>query len=152
MDIKGKRVLITGGSGFALAAAPGVSAIALIGMPFHTAYAAAKAGLARFGEALRREPIKRDIHVLTVYPSATDTPIMRTSRTGPELGLTRKSARDVADAIVAGIDNDAWEIIRGGEAQSRMIALDLDDPAAIDARFADIHEALAEAVRDHTAL
>lgn len=128
------------------------SGIALIGMPFYTTYAAAKAGLARFGEALRRELTGDGIHVLTVYPSATDTPMMRTSHAGPELGFTRESAHDVADAIAAGIDDDAWEIIRGGEARSQMIALNRDNPAALDARFAGIKEALAEAVRDHTAL
>ncbi len=31
------------------------SGIALVGMPFYTTYAAAKAGIAAFGEALRRE-------------------------------------------------------------------------------------------------
>jgi len=31
------------------------SGIALVGAPFYTTYAAAKAGLSRFGEALRRE-------------------------------------------------------------------------------------------------
>jgi uncharacterized oxidoreductase len=128
------------------------SGIALIGMPFYTTYAAAKAGLARFGEALRRELLGDDIHVVTVYPGATDTPMMRTSHAGPELGFTRESAREVADAIAAGIEDDAWEIIRGGEARSQMIALNRDDPAALDARIAGIKDALAEAVRDHAAL
>jgi short-subunit dehydrogenase len=44
------------------------SGIALIGMPFYATYAAAKAGLAHFGEALRRELLGENIHVLTVYP------------------------------------------------------------------------------------
>ncbi|GLQ51867.1 SDR family NAD(P)-dependent oxidoreductase [Dyella flava] len=128
------------------------SGIALIGMPFYTTYAAAKAGLARFGEALRRELTGDHIHVMTVYPGATDTPMMRTSQAGPELSFTRESADEVASAIAAGIDNDAWEVIRGGEARSQMIALNRDNPAALDARFASIKDALAEAVRDHTAL
>jgi uncharacterized oxidoreductase len=44
------------------------SGIALIGAPFYATYAAAKAGLARFSEALRRELKGEGIHVLTVYP------------------------------------------------------------------------------------
>ncbi|HUC63786.1 MAG TPA: SDR family NAD(P)-dependent oxidoreductase, partial [Stellaceae bacterium] len=48
------------------------SGIALIGAPFYATYAAAKAGLARFGEALRRELKGEGIHVLTVYPGATE--------------------------------------------------------------------------------
>ncbi len=41
------------------------SGIALIGAPFYATYAATKAGLARFGEALRRELKGEGIHVLT---------------------------------------------------------------------------------------
>jgi uncharacterized oxidoreductase len=44
------------------------SAIALVGVPFYTTYAAVKAGLARFGEALRRELLGEGVHVLTIYP------------------------------------------------------------------------------------
>jgi short-subunit dehydrogenase len=65
------------------------SGIALIGAPFYTTYAAAKAGLARFGEALRRELKGEGVHVLTVYPGGTDTPMMKTNRAGPELGFGR---------------------------------------------------------------
>ena len=65
------------------------SGIALIGAPFYATYAAAKAGLARFGEALRRELKGEGIHVLTVYPGGTDTPMMQTNRAGPELGFLR---------------------------------------------------------------
>jgi uncharacterized oxidoreductase len=32
-----------------------------------------KAGLAHFGEAMRRELFGEGVHVLTVYPGATDT-------------------------------------------------------------------------------
>lgn len=53
------------------------SGIALIGVPFYATYAAAKAGLARFGEALRRELKGEGVHVLTLYPGATDTPMMQ---------------------------------------------------------------------------
>lgn len=65
------------------------SGIALIGAPFYATYAAAKAGLARFGEALRRELKGEDVNVLTVYPGSTDTPMMQTNRAGPELGFLR---------------------------------------------------------------
>ena len=76
------------------------SGIALIGAPFYATYAAAKAGLARFGEALRRELKGEGIHVLTVYPGATDTPMMKTNRAGPELGFGREPASAVADATI----------------------------------------------------
>jgi short-subunit dehydrogenase len=128
------------------------SGIALIGLPFYATYAAAKAGFARFGEALRRELKGEGVHVLTVYPGGTDTPMMKSNRAGPELGFGREPASAVAEAIVAGIRADAFEVVRGGEARDKMIALNRNDPAAIDQRFLGIKPALAEAVRDHSSL
>jgi uncharacterized oxidoreductase len=52
------------------------SGITLIGAPLYATCAAAKAGLAWFGEALRRELRGEGIHVLTVYPGAADKPMM----------------------------------------------------------------------------
>jgi short-subunit dehydrogenase len=128
------------------------SGIALIGAPFYATYAAAKAGLARFGEALRRELKGERIHVLTVYPGGTDTPMMKTNRAGPELGFGRESASAVADATIAGIEADAFEVVRGGEARAQMIALNRDNPAAVDERMLGMKAALEEAVKDHSAL
>ncbi|MEP9355387.1 SDR family oxidoreductase [Xanthobacter sp. KR7-65] len=128
------------------------SAIALIGIPFYATYAAVKAGLARFDEALRRELVGEGVRVLTVYPGATDTPMMRTSRAGPEVGFTKEPAEAVAQAVVAAVLADAFEVVRGGEVRAQMIALNRTDPLALDRRFADLKPALAEAVRDHAAL
>jgi len=128
------------------------SGSALIGAPFYATYAAAKAGLARFGEALRRELKGEGIHVLTVYPGGTDTPMMKTNRAGPELGFGREPASAVADATIEGIEADAFEVIRGGETRAQMIALNRADPAAIDERMLVMKPALEEAVKDHSAL
>ncbi|MEW9572274.1 SDR family NAD(P)-dependent oxidoreductase [Rhodanobacter sp. Si-c] len=128
------------------------SGIALIGAPFYATYAATKAGLARFGEALRRELKGEGIHVLTAYPGATDTPMMQSNRAGPELGFSREPATTVADAIVEGIETGAFEVIRGGEARAQMIALNRDHPAAVDERFLGLKLALEDAVKDHSAL
>jgi len=128
------------------------SAIALIGLPFYATYAAAKAGLARFDEALRRELAGEGVRVLTVYPGATETPMMRTSRAGPDLGFTKEPAEAVAEAVIAAIAADGFEVVRGGETRAQMIALNRTDPLALDARFATLKPALAEAVRDHSAL
>ena len=128
------------------------SGIALIGAPFYATYAATKAGLARFGEALRRELKGEGVHVLTPYPGGTDTPMMKSNRAGPELGFSREPASAVADAIVSGIEADAFEVIRGGEARAQMIALNRDNPAAVDERFLKLKPALEDAVKDHAAL
>ena len=112
----------------------------------------AKAGLANFGEALRRELKGEGIHVMTVYPGGTDTPMMKSNRAGPDLGFSREPASAVADAIVAGIEARAFEVIRGGETRAQMIALNRENPAAVDERFLGLKRALEEAVKDHSAL
>ena len=108
--------------------------------------------MAKFGESLRRELKGEGVHVMTVYPGATETPMMSSSRAGPELGFTRESVGAVADAVIAGIEEGAFEVIRGGEARAKMIALNREDPAALDKRFLDLKPALLKAVRDHSAL
>ncbi len=128
------------------------SGIALIGAPFYATYAATKAGLARFGEALRRELKGEGIHVLTAYPGGTDTPMMQSNRAGPELGFSREPASAVAEAIVEGIEANAFEVVRGGEARAQMIALNRDNPGAVDERFLGMKAALEDAVKDHSAL
>jgi len=128
------------------------SGIALVGAPFYATYAGVKAGLARFGEALRRELKGEGIHVLTAYPGGTDTPMMKSNRAGPELGFGREPASDVAAAIVAGIEDGAFEVIRGGEARAKMIALNSSNPEAVDERFLGLKPALEAAVKDHSAL
>ena len=128
------------------------SGIALVGAPFYSTYAAVKAGIAHFGEALRRELKGEGIHVLTAYPGGTDTPMMASNRAGPELGFGRESAEAVAQAIVEGIEADALSVVRGGEPRAQMIALNRADPAALDTRFLGLKPALEDAVRDHAAL
>lgn len=59
------------------------SAIALVGLPFYTTYAAVKAGVANFGDALRRELFGEGVHVLNIFPGATSTPMMESSNAGP---------------------------------------------------------------------
>ncbi|MBP1888276.1 SDR family NAD(P)-dependent oxidoreductase [Sinorhizobium mexicanum] len=128
------------------------SGIALVGAPFYATYAAVKAGLAHFGEALRRELKGEGIHVLTVYPGGTDTPMMKSNRARPELGFSREPASAVADAIAGGIETRAFEVIRGGETRAQMIALNRENPAAVDERLFGLKPALEEAVKDHSAL
>jgi len=85
-------------------------------------------------------------------PVATDTEMMRSSNAGAELGWAREPVSEVADAIVAGIETDALEVIRGGEARAGMIALNREDPRAVDQRYLANKPALEEAVRDHFSL
>ncbi|MGJ4996764.1 SDR family NAD(P)-dependent oxidoreductase [Bradyrhizobium sp. HKCCYLS3077] len=127
------------------------SGIALVGAPFYATYAAAKAGLARFGEALHRELLDEGVRVLTVYPGATETPMMASNKAGPELGFARETPEMVADALVDGLFSGAREVIRANETRRAMIALNRDRPEEIDERFRTLKPRLEAAVADHHA-
>jgi uncharacterized oxidoreductase len=128
------------------------SGIGLIGMPFYATYAATKAGIAHFGEALRRELYGEGVHVLNVYPGATSTPMMDSSQAGPEQGFHYESAEDVAAATVAGMIDGSVTVVRGGEARDQMIALNRNDPAAVDELLLERKNALEEAVAGHSSI
>ncbi len=128
------------------------SGIGLIGMPFYATYAATKAGIAHFGEALRRELYGEGVHVLNVFPGATSTPMMQSSKAGAEHGFEFESPDDVAAATVAGIADGSLTVVRGGDARNQMIALNRQDPAAVDAALAARKPDLERAVAAHSSL
>ncbi|MCA1711342.1 MAG: SDR family NAD(P)-dependent oxidoreductase [Actinobacteria bacterium] len=128
------------------------SGIALIGMPFYTTYAATKAGIAHFGEALRRELYGEGVHVLNVFPGATSTPMMSSSQATAEHGFEYESPDDVAAATVSGMADGSLMVVRGGESRAAMIALNRDNPLAVDQALAARKPALEQAVASHSSL
>lgn len=124
------------------------SGMGLIALPFYSVYSAAKAGIARFGEALRRELGPR-LHCLTVYPTGTDTPMMATSRVGAEQGDMLETPDDVAAAILAALRTDEIAVIRGGAPRHNMIRDSLENPAAVDAHFVALRDLLELATANH---
>lgn len=128
------------------------SAIALVGMPFYATYAATKAAVANFGEALRRELWGEGVSVLTVYPGATSTPMMASSQAGPEEGFAYEPPEAVAEAIVSAIARGGREVIRGGENRMEMIRTNREHPDAVDERLAAMKDRLEVAVSGHSSL
>ena len=126
------------------------SGIALVGMPFYAPYAAVKAGIAHFGEALRRELSGEGVRVMTLYPTATDTPMMATS--GMKKFGGREAPADVARETVEAMVQERLELVRGGSDQVEMVALNRRDPAAVDEKMASMKPAMEEAARNHSAL
>ena len=90
--------------------------------------------------------------MLTVYPGATETPMMATSRAGPDLGFAREAPEAVAAALVAGLESGQSEVIRGGEMRFAMIVANRDRPGEVDERFRSLRPQLEEAVAGHRAL
>jgi hypothetical protein len=63
---------------------------------------------------------------------------MASSKAGADLGFGREPAIDVAAAIVEGIEADALEVARGGEARAQVITLNRENPLVLDERFLGI--------------
>lgn len=128
------------------------SGIALTGLPFYTVYAATKSGIARFGEALRREVHGTGVHVATAYPGATATDMMTTSTAGEELGFGRRPVEEVVAEIIAGLEAGEHEINTAAQTRRQMQQLNAVDPLAVDAALAPRLAAMEDAVRHHRSI
>ena len=128
------------------------SGFGLVGMPFYSVYAATKAGIAHFGEALRRELYGEGVHVMTVYPGATDTPMMESNEAGPDLGFEYESTEDVAGALVAGLEAGELEVVRGAEDRSAMTQMTRENPRELDEQVSQMKGDLEKAVSSHSSM
>lgn len=128
------------------------SGFGLVGGPFYQVYAATKAGIARFGEALRRELLGEGVSVHTVYPGATQTPMMESNAAGPELGFFYQTAEEVAQIIVSGLKADQSEIITAPEERRAFFKRNIEHPEEVDAFYMGIKERLEDAVKKHSSL
>ncbi|WIV54087.1 SDR family NAD(P)-dependent oxidoreductase [Amycolatopsis nalaikhensis] len=128
------------------------SASALVGTPFYATYAATKAGLMRFGEALRRELYGSGIHVASVYPGPVDTPMMTTTQAGADLGYGLRPVGEVVAQIVAGLEEGLIDINTQHPERRRMQELNARDPLALDAEFAPKLAELRAAVSTHRSI
>lgn len=126
------------------------SGIGLVGLPFYSPYAAAKSGIAQFGEALRRELAGEGVHILTVFPTATETPMMATSDIVPPGG--RDTAEGVAAATIAAIEEGALDVVRGGPERLEMIRRNREDPGAVDTALVSAKPVIHQESRNHFAL
>lgn len=123
------------------------SGLGLIGMAFYAPYAASKAALRQFSEALRRELAGQRIHVMTIYPTATDTPMMKTANAAgmdtPEL---------VAFRAVEGLVNKEIDVIMGGERMLENRKLNFEHPLQLDEKLKANYEAMAKRASGHRAM
>ncbi|QRP45757.1 SDR family oxidoreductase [Amycolatopsis sp. FDAARGOS 1241] len=128
------------------------SAAGLVGTPFYAPYAATKAGLVRFDEAVRRELHGSGIHVATVYPGPVDTPMMATSQAGADLGYGLRPVNEVAVEIVAGLEERQIDINTQLPERRAMQELNARDPLAVDAALAPKLDELRAAVSSHRSI
>lgn len=124
------------------------SSIGLVGIPFYSVYAATKAGLARFDEALRRELAVDGIHVMTVYPVAAGAPIMRSAADGGDY----EPSEDVAAALLDGLAYNEIDVVRGSDDFDRLIGLNQSDPQAADRQLMRRCKHLRECAAEHRSM
>lgn len=123
------------------------SGLGYIAMPFYSVYAATKAAVRHFSEAMRRELADYPIHVMTVYPTSTDTDMMKTANVD-EMDSPQKVAR----ATMEGLLHKKIEVILGGPKRKQLIRENFEAPFEVDKKIAGQFESLKERARQHRSM
>lgn len=124
------------------------SGLGYIARPYYSVYAATKAAVKQFTDSLRREWHDRPLHMMTVFPTATDTPMMTTAK----MDRAMDSPDMVAEKSMEGMVKGEREVIFGGEQRIQDIKLDFNDPEAMDAKMVANLEAMYERTKEHRAM
>ncbi|WP_127846120.1 SDR family NAD(P)-dependent oxidoreductase [Psychroflexus aestuariivivens] len=123
------------------------SGLGYIAKPFYSVYAATKSGVKHFSEAMRRELIFENIHVMTVYPTATDTEMMKNADVdnmdSPEL---------VAEKSIDGLLNKEINVILGGKQRLKDIDTNFNQPLKIDESVKENYESYKKRTKSHRAM
>ncbi len=123
------------------------SGLGNVAMPFYSVYAATKAAVKHFSEALRRELLKEPIHVMTVYPTATDTNMMTTANQGK-----MDSPETVAKAAIEGLLEAEINVILGGKEKKEQVSTNFNNPEKIDEMARENMESLKERTKSHRSM
>lgn len=123
------------------------SGLGVIGLPFYATYAAAKAGTVNFSEALRRELKDFPIHVMTVYPTATDTPMMRSANTS-----NMDTPEAVAESTIKGLLSGEIDVFRGGPQMLENRKLNFENPLEYDQKVKGMYDAMKERASQHRSM
>ncbi|WP_373059440.1 SDR family NAD(P)-dependent oxidoreductase [Zunongwangia sp. H14] len=120
------------------------SNLALVGMPFYSPYAATKGAVKLFSEALRRELQNEEIHVMTLYPTGTDTPMMKTAGAG-----TLQSTEMVVSKTLEGLRKNEIDVMLG---DMDAIIANRNNPQEFDKKAATMYESLKKGTEKHRAM
>lgn len=123
------------------------SGLGYIAMPFYNVYAATKAGVRQFSDAMRRELFKYPIHVMTIYPTATATPMMDRAKVNK-----MENSDDVAKRSIEGLLKKEINVIFGGEQRIKDIHTNFNEPEKMDKMAQERFEALRERTEEHRAM
>ncbi|WP_353718292.1 SDR family NAD(P)-dependent oxidoreductase [Dyadobacter sp. 676] len=116
-------------------------------MPFYGVYAATKSAVGQFSDAIRRELYQYPIHVMTVYPSATETDMMKTAVVD-----RMDTAEEVTRATISGFVRKEISVIMGGKEREDQIKTNFLGPQKIDRVAADNFEAVRKRTKNHRSM
>lgn len=125
------------------------SGLGYIAMPFYSVYAATKSAVKHFSEAMRRELIHYPIHVMTVYPTATDTSMMKSAGVDSD---DMDSPDEVAEVSIKGLLDKRIEVILGGEKRKQDIQLNFKKPLEMDKKVKNAFESLQKRTASHRSM
>jgi len=123
------------------------SGLGYIAMPFYSVYAATKAAVKHFSEAMRRELAEYPVHVMTLSPTATDTDMMKTARVD---GMDKPEK--VAVAALEGLINKKTDVILGGQQRMDTIQTNFEEPLKVDKKVQEQFESLRERSEHHRSM
>ncbi|SDZ81287.1 SDR family NAD(P)-dependent oxidoreductase [Pedobacter hartonius] len=118
-----------------------------VAMPFYSVYAASKAAVGQFSDAMRRELYQYPLHVMTVYPSTTDTEMMKTA-----IVDKMDTAEDVAIATITGFMQKEINVIMGSKEKVNQIRTNFLEPEKIDQVSAAGFEAQRTRTKNHRSM
>ena len=120
------------------------SGLALISMPFYAPYAATKSAVKAFSESIRRELKDFPIQVTTLYPTATDTPMMSETKLegmhAPEM---------VAQKLIAGIKNGDIDVILS---DMDNVIQNRENPMEFDKKVEGMYDAIKKRTEKHRSM
>lgn len=123
------------------------SGFGYIAMPYYSVYAATKAAVKHFSEGMRRELAQYPVHVMTIFPTATDTDMMKTANMG-----SMDDPQDVAKASIRGLLNEEIEVILGGQKQKDMVQTNINEPLSLDKKLEGKLDAMQERAENHRSM
>ncbi len=123
------------------------SGLGFIAWPFYSVYAATKAAVRQFSDAMRRDLYQYPIHVMTIYPTATATPMMKNAKVDD-----MDDPKMVAQKSLDGLVNREHHVIFGGDQRILDIELNFSQPAIIDQKAKERYEALRERTENHRSM
>ncbi len=123
------------------------SGLGLLGKPFYAVYGSTKAAIRQFSDSIRRELAPVNISVTCVYPTATDTDMMKKFK-----DREMDSPEMVAKRSLEGLKNKELHVIFGGKERLKENVLNFENPAKFDEQIAEDYEQRKESSMGHKAI